>query len=112
MENNKMTGFIRLAEGYENILKSRSNEMTEDQVNTIRSEIKTLRIVGDMTEKELCFLFDTSAFNEILEGYILLACDDMEFSAKQKRDFIQSVKHNLDFKKSGEALKYWKDSLY
>lgn len=106
-EEKKMTGFIRLADFYQQIVDKRSHEMTEEQIQKIKKEIKVLRIIGDMTQEEINLLFDSSAFNEIVLGYVARTCEDLDYSPIRKEDLIYGMKEQFENHNAEYALDYW-----
>lgn len=98
--------------GYQMAIQSYEHLLTEFQDNTkatadIKAHIKALSTVSDLTQKEICYLFDTGAFNEIVTGYVTQAADLVGLSHDQKDHLVSGLSVLFDDTPSGDILAYF-----
>lgn len=92
-----MNGFERMAQAYEKMLRGGA----EDE--GIKQKIKVLRLVAGLTEDEIDALFDTSAFNSIVKGYLIAAMGNAELTDEQRSDIQNGLRFALDEMSAGDA---------
>lgn len=84
-----MNGYEMMAQAYEKMLRDGTKDENFDGFDAMDAmqKIKALRLVAEMTDDEIDALFDTSAFNNIVKGYLWAAMEqtDPELTDEQKR---------------------------
>ena len=87
-----------MAQSYENILQD-----PDIDVRIIEKRIKAFRTIAALDDDDVNELFDTSAFNTIVKGYLILAMENTELTEEQKRpvgsfDRINHISGGTDFR--------------
>ena len=98
--------------GYQMAIQSYEHLLTEFQDNTkatadIKAHIKALSTVSDLTQKEICYLFDTGAFNEIVAGYVTQAANLAELTTEQTGRLVDNVRTIWDETPARDILAYF-----
>ncbi len=83
-----LNGYEMMAQDYEKMLHDKSTDEYFDAADArdVEMKIKALRTVARLNEEEIDALFDTSAFNSIVKGYLWAAMEqtDPELTEEQK----------------------------
>lgn len=94
---------------YEQVL---SKTTDEDERKTLKSHIKIFDFLATCEDWERLMLFDSSAFNDIVEGYVLLCGDKLGYSQKQKSELTTTLRGLFDSTDSSNAFaRYINDDL-
>lgn len=89
-----MNGFRLLADSYKKRLQQ--SELSADERATIEAHIEALEVVADKSEQQLCDIFSTGAFNEILKAYCRRALSDCEVGEDTTKEVMEQIKWLLD----------------
>lgn len=96
-----MEGFKMLAESYKEFVKS-----GKFSAEAVAGEIKTLEFLGTCSKEEVCLLFNSSAFNDIVLGYVSEAIRNTELSEKEEieKQVLRELRGLFDYKSAGEII--------
>lgn len=75
-----MANYDILIKSYEDVLEKKSDKC---DVEAMRLSINAMKTLNNRSEDEICALFSTGAFNDILKGYCKKALENCEFDQKQ-----------------------------
>lgn len=107
-EAETMNGFTLLADNYRKFLE---NETDKRIITETEKKIKTLDFLATCDTKEKCFLFDSSAFNEIFLGYTDNVINDLleagELTPEQASKIKYSFSGILNAMSADQALEYY-----
>ncbi|MCR5586096.1 MAG: hypothetical protein K6F77_01005 [Lachnospiraceae bacterium] len=108
-----MNGYEIIADSYRSLIKKETDEKTKIE---LEKKIKILDFLATCDAEDKCYLFDSSAFNDIFKGYTnkvvgnLLKNEDInQEQADRLRNSFSSI---LDEISAEEALKYRKSVNY
>lgn len=79
-----MNGYKMLADSYRKFL----NDATADQ-DSVKTHIKALDFLAKCDKATIYALFDSSAFNDIVKGYIAMIADNTEELTDEQRSYIK-----------------------
>ena len=96
-----MEGFKIFADSYRQLVEQ--GKCKEEEV---AAQIKIFDFLGTCNREEICELFNSGVFNEILFAYVSVAIQHTDLQEKEKTDrkIISEMKPLLDTKGSGEIL--------
>ena len=102
-----MNGYELLADSYRSLVKEETDKKT---ITELKKKIKILDFLAICDTEEKCYLFDSSAFNDIFKGYTNKVVDNLLVN----EDINQEQADKLKFSFSGilnemnaeEALKH------
>lgn len=101
-----MNGYKILAETHRRAAEAAGSE-TERKAQ--EEQAKVLDIVGDLTDREKGLLFDTGAFNEIVQGYVRMMFDSWdEVEQEVKETAAAELRGLFDRVKAKDAAAYFK----
>lgn len=88
-----MGNYDILIKSYEDVLEKKSDNC---DVEAIKLSINAMKTLNDKTDNEICALFSTGAFNDILKGYCKKALENCKFDKKQIDAVMDELKWLLD----------------
>ena len=94
-----MNGFILMADSYRKLLEQGLGDDKE-----INSQIKIFDFLGELSHDEICMLFDSSAFNEIMFSYCYEALQNIKLDENTISKAINELRHLVDTKQAKEIL--------
>lgn len=104
--NKKLNGYQITADGYRQYLERYPD--AEDGVReNMQRTIKALDFLGQCDELTICELFNSSAFNDIVKGYIELSADSLGYTKKKKDELLYRFTSILDSQTAQEAKDYY-----
>ena len=80
-----MNGYKLSADAYRALL----SDTTADK-DDIQAHIKALDFLATCSESTIYALFDSSAFNNIVKGYVAMIADDAENITDEQRSYIKN----------------------
>lgn len=100
-----MNGYQLTADSYRKLLQ------TEQDIDKAKVEqkIKALDFLASCSKEERLELFNSSAFNDVVKGYVLLALDNLKTDTEQRKAIINEVAYLFDIKGADEAEQYYYD---
>lgn len=100
-----MNGYQITADSYRTLLQ------TEPDIDRAKTEqkIKALDFLASCSKEERLELFNSSAFNDVVKGYVLLALDNLKTDPEQRKAIINEVAYLFDIKRADEAEQYYYD---
>lgn len=100
-----MNGYQITADSYRKLLQ------TEPDIDRAKTEqkIKALDFLASCSKEERLELFNSSAFNDVVKGYVLLALDNLKTDPEQRKAIINEVAYLFDIKRADEAEQYYYD---
>lgn len=98
-----MNGYQITADSYRTLLQ------TEPDIDRAKTEqkIKALDFLASCSKEERLELFNSSAFNDVVKGYVLLALDNLKTDPEQRKAIINEVAYLFDIKTADEAEQYY-----
>lgn len=100
-----MNGYKMLADSYRSFL----DDPTADQDN-IKTRIKALDFLGECDKATMYALFDSSAFNDIVKGYIAMIADNAEDLTDEQRSHLKGhIEGLFDMVSAKQAEAYYYD---
>lgn len=95
-----MNGYKILAQNY----KKLADEGKLDR-EVAEKEIRNLEFLATCDKDDICILFDSGAFNDILKGYLAAAVDEAELDPDAKARVKDSLLWVLDTKSASDILR-------
>ena len=86
-----MNGYELTAESYKHLMEQGKIDKEWGLKN-----IKIFEMVGKLTEEEICLLFDTGAFNEIVKGYVSRALDEAKVGEENHAKVMEELRWLFD----------------
>ena len=101
-----MNGYQLTADAYKKILEQEPAENTETR-QQLQTKIKALEYLAGADDATIHALFDSSAFNSIVKGYIKLALDNTDTDKEQAAEIMRELNYLFDTKGAAEAEAYY-----
>lgn len=98
-----MNGYKMTADAYREFL----NDPSADQ-EAIKTKIKALDFLATCDKATICALFDSSAFNDIVKGYVAMIADDAKDLTDEQRSYIKGhISGLFDMVQAAQAEAYY-----
>lgn len=88
-----MANYDLIIQSYEDILAKKSDRC---DVDAMKCSINAMKTLNNKTDDEICAIFSTGAFNDILKGYCKKALENCKFDKKQIDAVMDEIKWLLD----------------
>lgn len=102
-ERDAMNGYQMTADSYRTLLE---REQNIDRAS-IESKIKALDFLATATEEERLELFNSSAFNDVVKGYLKMAVDNMELEDEVRQGLLNELRYLFDTVTAKQAEDYY-----
>lgn len=96
-----MANYDILIKSYEDIWEKKPEQCDKEAMKLSINAMKTL---NNKTEDEICAIFSTGAFNDILKGYCKKALENCEVGKKQIDAVMDELKWLLDTRSVKDIL--------
>ncbi len=99
-----MNGYEMMAEVYKKELESGNMNETE-----AKSKIKVMEFLAACSDEEIYFMFDSSAFNEIMKAYVRKAINNSDLGEDKEEirsTIMNELRYLLSEKKASEVMDY------
>lgn len=98
-----MNGYKITADSYRELLKS------EQDINraSVESKIKALDFLAACTEAERLELFNSSAFNNVVKGYLEMACNNIGLDEETRKRLLNEFSYLFDTVTADQAEAYY-----
>lgn len=104
-----MNGFQMQADTYRNLLET---DKTLDR-EAIQKRIKAYDFLATCDREEALALFDSSAFNDVVKGYLKMAVDHLELEDDVRKDLrselLNEFRYLFDTVRAGQAEDYYNE---
>lgn len=94
-----MNGFKMLSDSYKVLL-----EQGKIDKETAEKEMRVLNFLATCDTDDFCRLVDSSAFNDIIRGYVRLAVESADIDEESKNKVIGQLRWIFDEKSAKEVL--------
>lgn len=101
-----MNGYEMTADTYRHYLEQHPAEPQKVKAD-LACKIKALDIMASCSDSERLALFNTSAFNDVVKGYVKLALDNIGIEYEQRKAIVNEVSYLFDIKTADEAEEYY-----
>lgn len=98
-----MNGYKNTADAYRRLLETDKNI---DREYTQR-KIKALDFLSECNQQEIQEVFNSSAFNNIVKGYLLMACKNAGIDDETRKELFNELRYLFDEKTADEAENYY-----
>lgn len=95
-----MNGYSLTAQTYRDLEKK--GVYTKEKADKF---VRIYEFLATCDKEDICNLFDSSAFNDITRGYIMLAVENSNIDEKAKEEIINNSKYVFDDTAAEEVLK-------
>lgn len=82
-----MNGYTMLADSYRKMLEDEQEQANKEM---IAKRIKVLDFLATCDDTEKCFLFDSTAFNDIYMGYVRKAVNSLDCLDDEQRQAVRN----------------------
>lgn len=98
-----MNGYKMTADSYRKLLES------DRDINrvSLESKIKVYDFLGTATEKERLELFNSSAFNDVVKGYLKMTCDNLKLKEEVRQGLLDELGYLFDTVTADQAESYY-----
>ena len=103
-----MNGYKTMADSYRKLLENSNNYPDLDKEAT-EKRIKVYDFLATCDKEMKLELFNSTAFNDVVKGYVSMAVDNLELGDDTKKDFLREIKYLFDTVKAGEAEDYYNE---
>lgn len=104
-----MNGYQMTADAYKKLLEKEPAENTET-IARMKCTINALEYLAGADDQTIYELFDSSAFNDIVKGYVKLALANTGTDEEQAKAIMQELRFLFDTKGAAEAESYYTNS--
>ena len=94
------------ADAYRQYLEQHPDDSQEVKAD-LACKIKALDIMANCSDSERLALFDTSAFNDVVKGYVMIALDNIGIEEEQRKAIVNEVSYLFDVTTANEAKEYY-----
>jgi hypothetical protein len=94
-----MNGFSMMADGYKQLV-----EKGKIDKEVAEKEIRIYEFLATCDSDDFCRLVDSSAFNDIIRGYLKLAVENADIDEKSRGKVMEQLHWIFDEKSSKEVL--------
>lgn len=94
-----MNGFKMLSDSYKTLL-----EQGKIDKETAEKEMRVLDFLSTCDTDDFCRLVDSSAFNDIIRGYVKLAVENADIDEESQQKVINQLRWIFDEKTAKEVL--------
>lgn len=101
-----MNGYQIHSQTYKDYLEKHPEEPEEVKAGMQR-KIKALDFLADCTEEERLELFNSTAFNDVVKGYVKRACDNLELEEDTRRELLNELRYLFDTMTADQAEDYY-----
>jgi len=101
-----LNGYQITADGYKEYLEKNPNTPEEVKAS-MQKKIKVLSFLGECDKEEKHQLFNSSAFNDMLKGYVLKAADNLKYTREKRQELINEIAYLLDTMDANESEQYY-----
>lgn len=98
-----MNGYQMTADSYRTLLE---REQDIDRAS-IESKIKALDFLATCSKEERLELFNSSAFNDVVKGYLKMACNNMELEDEVRQGLLNELRYLFDTVTAEQAEDYY-----
>ena len=98
-----MNGYQMTADSYRTLLE---REQNIDRAS-IERKIKALDFLATCTKEERLELFNSSAFNDVVKGYLKMACNNMELEDETRQGLLNELRYLFDTVTADQAEDYY-----
>jgi vacuolar-type H+-ATPase catalytic subunit A/Vma1 len=106
---NGRNGYQITADGYKQYLEQNPNAPEEVKAS-MQKDIKVLSFLSECDKEEKHKLFNSSAFNDVLKGYVLKAADNLKYNRDKRQELINEIAYLLDTMGASESEQYYLDN--
>ena len=99
-----MNGYELQAEAYKKVLE---NVTDQSERENLEKKIKVFDFLANCSDDERLFIFDSSAFNSVVKGYIEKACDNLKLKKETASKIKTEVNNLFSEMTAKEALDYY-----
>ena len=103
---NGRNGYQIAADGYKQYLEKHP-DAPQEVAESMKKDIKVLSFLSECDKEEKHKLFNSSAFNDVLKGYVLKAADNLNYSKEKRQELINEVAYLLDVMDANESEHYY-----
>lgn len=100
-----MNGYQMTADSYRQLLESDKSQDIDREA--IQHKIKALDFLATATEEERLELFNSSAFNDVVKGYMKMAVDNMELDKETRQGLLNELRYLFDTVTADQAEAYY-----
>lgn len=98
-----MNGYQMLADAYKKELATTPEEYRAD----MQAKINALEYLAGADDATRYALFDSSAFNDIVKGYVKLALHNTDTDSEKAREIMNEINYLFSVKTASEAEAYY-----
>lgn len=88
-----MNGYELIAKSYETLIKRDDPQIDRE---ACKSKIKVYRALASLSESEILEIFNSGAFNDVLNGYCRMALNNCKVKSDKVSEIMDEIKWLLD----------------
>ena len=100
-----MNGYQMSADSYKHFLEK--DNPTGEARESMERKIKALEIMANTDRPTQYEIFNSSGFNDIVKGYILMALDHLETDSETSKDILREIRYLFDTVTAEQAEQYY-----
>ena len=81
--------------------------LSADEKKAVTKEIQFYENVATYSRKQLLKIFDSTTYNNVLKGYMMMAMDEVRLRKEKKREISEALRFILDTVDAEEAEHYY-----
>jgi hypothetical protein len=98
-----MNGYRSMADSYRKVLETDKNVDRE----YMERKITALEIMANTDRPTQYEIFNSSAFNDVIKGYIVMALDNLKTDGETHNAILREVRYLLDTVTAEQAERYY-----
>lgn len=91
-----MGNYDTLIESYELFLEKKRENLDKEGRKSLEVQINAMKAVNDKTQEEICAIFNTGAFNNIVKGFCHKAMENCTLDDSQIEEIMEELNFLFD----------------
>lgn len=101
-----MNGYTIMGDACRKLLYG-TRELAEDDKSELEAKIKAYDFLQNADEQVICAAFESSAFNDMMKGYVCAVMAEYNLSHEIQTDILEKFQESLEKLRPKDALQEW-----
>lgn len=106
-----MNGYTIMGDACRKLLYG-SKELSGDEKEELEAKIKAYDFLKEADEQVICAVFESSAFNDMMKGYVCAVMAEYNLSPEIQADILEKFQSSLEKLRPKDALQEWEQHKF